>query len=132
MQALISQLGGVAGFGAALGFVVKLLVDRRTRLAQVEYTELTADEIRVKMADNISHNLQVQLDNTSKDLHEAFERLRSAEARITELEDKLRSKNSQLNLMEEQQELDRRKIYILERAVIDGGGELPYEIFNES
>lgn len=132
MQALISQLGGVAGFGAALGFVIKLLVDRRTRLAQVEYTELTADEIRVKMADNISHNLQVQLDNTRKDLHEAFERLKSAEARITELEDKLRSKNSQLNLMEEQQELDRRKIYILERAVIDGGGELPYEVFNES
>ena len=56
MQALISQLGGVAGFGAALGFVIKLLVDRRTRLAQVEYTELTADEIRVKMAYNITHN----------------------------------------------------------------------------
>lgn len=132
MQALISQLGGVAGFGAALGFVIKLLVDRRTRLAQVEYTELTADEIRVKMADNISHNLQVQLDNARKDLQSAFERLTAAEARITELEDRLRSKNSQLNLMEEQQELDRRKIYILERAIIDGGGDLPYEIFNES
>lgn len=132
MQALISQLGGVAGFGAALGFVIKLLFDRRTRLAQAEYTELTADEIRVKMADNISHNLQVQLDNARKDLQSAFERLSAAEARITELEDKLRSKNSQLNLMEEQQELDRRKIYILERAVIDGGGELPYEVFNES
>ena len=132
MQALISQLGGVAGFGAALGFIIKLLVDRRTRTAQVEYTELTADEIRVKMADNISHNLQLQLDNARKDLQSAFERLSAAEARITELEDRLRSKNSQLNLMEEQQELDRRKIYILERAVIDGGGELPYEVFNES
>lgn len=132
MQALISQLGGVAGFGAALGFVIKLLFDRRTRLAQAEFTELTADEIRVKMADNISHNLQVQLDNARKDLQSAFERLSAAEARITELEDRLRSKNSQLNLMEEQQELDRRKIYILERAVIDGGGELPYEVFNES
>lgn len=132
MQALINQLGGVAGFGAALGFVIKLLFDRRTRLAQVEYTELTADEIRVKMADNISHNLQVQLDNARKDLQTAFERLSAAEGRITELEDKLRSKNSQLNLMEEQQELDRRKIYILERAIIDNGGDLPYEIFNES
>lgn len=132
MQAIISELGGVAGFGAALGFLIKLLFDRRTRLAQAEYTELTADEIRVKMADNISHNLQVQLDNARKDLQSAFERLTAAEARITELEDRLRSKNSQLNLMEEQQELDRRKIYILERAVIDGGGELPYEVFNES
>lgn len=132
MNSVLNDIGGVAGILAAASFIIKELLNRRTRNAAAEVTELTADELRVKMADNISHNLQLQLDATRHDLNIARDDIEKLKQLVEELTTKLKAKTSQLFLMEEQQELDRRKIFLLEKAVQENGVELPYEVFNES
>lgn len=132
MNSVLNDIGGVAGILAAASFIIKELLNRRTRNAAAEVTELTADELRVKMADNISHNLQQQLDATRHDLNIARDDIEKLKQLVEELTTKLKAKTSQLFLMEEQQELDRRKIFLLEKAVQENGVELPYEVFNES
>lgn len=132
MNSVLSAVGGIAGISSAIVFLLRELLNRRTRNATAEVTELTADELRVKMADNISHNLQQQLDATRHDLNIARDDIEKLKQLVEELTTKLKAKTSQLFLMEEQQELDRRKIYLLEKAALDNGMELPYEVFNES
>lgn len=132
MENIVSAFGGYAGIGAAIAFIIKYVLDKRTRNALAEVSELTADELRVKMADNITKNLQAQLDSTRKDLNQARLDIVQLKELVEDLTIKLKAKTTQLFLVEEEQDLARRKIFLLEKAVLDNGMELPYEVFNES
>lgn len=129
---ILNSVGGIGGVAAATWLIIKELLARRTRNATAEVTELTADELRVKMADNIAKNLQIQLDAARKDLTTAFAEIAQLKGLVEELTVKLKAKTTQLYLVEAQQDLDRRKIFLLEKAAIEQGIELPYEVFNES
>lgn len=130
--ALLNDLGGAAGVVAFVGFVVRELIARRARNAAAEVTELTADKMRVDMADGIAKSLQLQLDLAEAKTKVLEDKVEKLQALVEKLTTELRAKTNQLLLMEDQQEVDRRKIFALERAIIDSGGHLPYEIFDES
>ena len=130
VSAILSEFGGAAGLVAFVGFVIRELIARRARNAAAEVTELTADKMRVDMADGIANSLQLQVDAGQAKIKLLETKVEKLEALVQKLTVQLNTKSSQLYLMEDQQEVDRRKIYVLERAIIDGGGKLPYELLD--
>lgn len=94
---VLRDLGGVGGFAAVVGLIVREWVNRRKRQADVEAIQVSTDSKRVEIQDGIIASLQAQL-------HTAFEQIR---------------------ILQRDQLVDRRHIARLERALIVNGIEVP-------
>ena len=98
----LELVGSVGGLSALIIVIIREFLSRGQRAVDVEAAHVNADTVRMDIADRIASRLQEQINIQS----------------------------SRINLLEQQEQLLIRKIYLLERTLIHNGIELPYETDN--